>query len=374
MYITTNLELEDFCNSLADAKFISIDTEFFRQITYYSQLCLIQIYDGKQAIVIDALSKGLDLSILDKILQDPNIVKVFHSAKQDLEILLFLTGKLPKNIFDTQLAASFCGLGNSISYEALVNDLLNKKIDKSHCLSDWTKRPLSKEQLDYAMADVTYLYELYSKLILTLKENNRLDWVIEEINYLNQNSSFIIDPEKAWRKLKNTQKIKINIIIKKLAAWRELKAQEANLPRNHYLNEKYLFKLAKDKPITLKELKQILSSKQINNKAGEEIIEIIQAALSKQIEDDLSNNHSSYKKINSAVFSQLKSILLQQAEKYLLPSNIIATTEELKELSHSHIINPTDNRIFNGWRAEVFGNLIENHLTRNQDSDNEVVE
>ena len=357
MYITTNLELEKFCASLSGAEFITVDTEFCRDKTYYPQLCLIQIASKNKAVIIDALSEGLDLLLLEPILQDQSIVKVFHSAKHDLEILLLIYKRLPRNIFDTQIAASFCGIGDSISYESLVSEILGIQIDKSYCLSDWTKRPLSQQQIDYALGDVTYLREIYSKLLIMLKKNDRLSWMEEEIANLNRPENFIVNVEQVWSKLKNTQGIRMNLVIKKLAAWREAQARLVNLPRNHYLREQNLFELASVLPITLVELRRIKHFLKVSDNEGQAIIKVIQDALNEQVERDLFNQTPASVKINSELLSKLKLLLNSQAEKFSLPARIIATTQDLKDLCS---VNNPPSRILKGWRYKIFGELAIN--------------
>lgn len=357
MYITTSEELEKFCNDIAHNDYISIDTEFIRKNTYFPNLCLVQISAGKKNALIDPLSKLLDLSIIDQLLQNPKITKILHSAKQDLENFYILTGKLPKNIFDTQVAAGLCGLGASISYESLVEKMLRKKIDKSHCVSDWSIRPLAKAQLDYAIADVTYLYQIYPKLLKSIKAKKRITWLEEEMDNLNQVDNLIVNPKQAWRKLKNLQKYPITSIVKELAAWRELKAKNANIPRNHYLDESHLFTLAKVKPINLNELRNIPYFNKIADIKGEAIINVICQALDQQLEHDLTNNNTNYSKINIELLKELKKLLIVQADKYAITSTIIASTEELKKLCILDKTLPLNSKVLNGWRRDVFGDL-----------------
>ncbi len=349
--ILNTAQLEKFCQTIRATDFITIDTEFSREKTYYPKLCLIQVATDKMAVLIDPLSPDLNLAPLDIILQDTNIVKVFHSAKQDLEILLLYNKRLPKNIFDTQIAASFCGFGESVSYEALVLEMLNIQVDKSSRISDWTMRPLSSKQIDYALGDVTHLREIYLILIKMLNNNQRLPWVTEEIKILNQPHNFNIILNESWKKIKNTQGFKVNLVLKKLATWREIKAQQYNLPRNHFLKEEILLKLAQNMPLTLEELKKIGNFNNFN----EEIITIINDSLSKQLEDDLDHNLDSYNyKTSSELLSALKLLVKQQADEYKLPSSVIATTQDLKNLCST---NDTSLRPLTGWRYEVFGEL-----------------
>lgn len=359
MYIANTSDLENLCKDLNKNDFITIDTEFFRETTYYPKLCLIQIATKEYSAIIDPLSPNIDLSHLNKILQNENIVKVFHSAKQDLEILYNLYGELPKNIFDTQIAASFCNFGDYVSYESLVLDIVDKQIDKSHRISNWSLRPLSDEQIEYAHGDVTYLVNIYTFLISKLKNNNRFSWAMEEMQILTSTSYFQINIDDAWQKIKNTRDIKINLLLKKIASWREKKAQEYDLPRNHFLNEKYLLKIVQSMPLTMQELKKIPYFHNIEEKLTQEIIEIVQHSLTEQLEKDVNDNISNSNCDNPYLekLSQLKLLLKSKSNKYQLPPQLIATNLELKSIS-----NPTEGskppRFLSGWRYKIFGKLV----------------
>ncbi len=359
MYITKTSELENLCKNIVKSSFITIDTEFSREATYSPQLCLIQIATPSITAIIDALSPNIDLSSLDVVLQNKAVVKVFHSAKQDLEILYKIYGHLPVNIFDTQIAASFCGFGDYVSYEALVLQIVDKQIDKSYRLSDWTIRPLTEEQLEYAIGDVTYLREVYLTLLEKLKNTDRLSWAIEEMQMLNSPSNFIVNLEEVWQKIKNTRNLKVTLVLKKLATWREIKAQEYDLPRNHYLNEKHLLKLAEFMPITLKELRNINYFNEINEDLGNELITVIQKALEQQLEEDLKK----VKKLSPSIslhigqLAQLKLLLKFKSDKYQLPPQLLATTFELKSIYNDENILKHP-RFLNGWRYEVFGKMV----------------
>ena len=357
MYITNTSDLEKLCKDLNNQDFITIDTEFFRETTYYPKLCLIQIATKDYSAIIDPLSPNIDLDHLNNILQNANIVKVFHSAKQDLEILYNLYGQMPKNSFDTQIAASFCGFGDYVSYETLVLDIVDKQIDKSHRISDWSLRPLTDEQIEYAHGDVTYLVDIYIYLLSKLKTNNRFSWAMEEMQILNNPSYFQINIGDAWQKIKNTRDIKINLLLKNLASWREKKAQEHDIPRNHFLNEKHLLKIMQNMPLTLKELKSIPYFNNIEETLAKEIIEIVQNSLIKPLEEDLNDKQSIYDNSNSEKLSKLKLLLKFKSNKYQLPPQLIATNLELKSLSNQtqYLKSP---RFLRGWRYEIFGKLV----------------
>ena len=357
VYITNTSDLEKLCKDLNKNSFITIDTEFFRETTYYPKLCLIQIAIKNYSAIIDPLSTNIDLSPLNKILQNENIVKVFHSAKQDLEILYNLYGQLPKNIFDTQIAASFCGFSDYVSYETLVLDIVNKQIDKSHRISDWSLRPLTDEQIEYAHGDVTYLVDIYMHLLSKLKTNNRFSWAMEEMQILNSPNYFQININDAWQKIKNTRDVKINLLLKNLASWREKKAQEYDIPRNHFLNEKHLLKIVHNMPLSLNELKNIPYFCKIEEKLAQEIIEVVKLSLAKQLEEDLSNKQSNHDNSNLKKLSKLKLLLKLKSDKYQLPPPLIATNLELKYLSNqTHELKSP--RFLSGWRYEIFGKLV----------------
>jgi ribonuclease D len=352
--ISKTKELEEFCASIKRNDFITIDTEFSRETTYYPKLCLIQIASENKSVIIDTLSSELNISVLNELLQTENIVKVFHSAKQDLEILYQLYNQLPKNIFDTQIAASFCGFGDSVSYESLVWDITSNRVDKSYCLSDWSLRPLMDEQIEYALGDVTHLRQLYLFLHNSLQKMNRLKWAIEDINDLNKIDNFVIDPQQAWRKIKDMRGVKMNLVLKKLAAWREIKARKSNLPRNHYLHEKHLFKLYEQMPINLEELQRINYFKNLDIITANEIVEVIKNTLKVQSEEDLQEIHQpNYRQLNERIVA-IKALRDEKASEHNLPAKIIATTAEIKALCGGEI----NTRPLKGWRQEIFGKFI----------------
>lgn len=347
--IVNTSQLEELCLTIKDGDFISIDTEFIREKTYYPQLCLIQIATANKAVIIDPLSKDLDLSPLANILHNANIVKVFHSAKQDLEILYLHNKRLPSNIFDTQIASSFCDLGLSVGYESLVLELLNIQIDKSSRISDWSKRPLSNKQIEYALGDVIHLYKIYPLILKMLSDNKYLKWALEDMKSLNKTENIFTDAKESWKKIKDTKGIQVNLILKSLATWREIKAQKYNLPRNHFLKESTLIQLAQSMPITLKELNKIDNFGEFS----EEIITLVQESLNKQAEQDLNEENINIVRADLKTLSSLKSLLKQQATKHNLPTNLIATTQDLKDLSTPN--TKKESRLIKGWRYEVFG-------------------
>lgn len=361
MYISKTSELEKFCTSLDFEDYIAIDTEFSRQSTYYPKLCIIQIASSKNQVIIDTLSTHLDLAPLGKILLNEKITKVFHSAKQDLEILYNYFNFLPKNIFDTQIAASFCGFGLSISYEKLVLKTLNIQIDKSYRVSDWSQRPLLAKQVEYALGDVIHLRRIYQYLIKLLADNDQRNWLNEDLLQLNSPENFVQDVNLAWQKIKSLTSNKINLVAKRLATWREIKAQEFNLPRNHYLKEKKLVQLIEKMPISLSEIKLIEYFKDFDENLAKEIIQIISHAINDQLEYDLQSNDllRNDNRVDLHVLHSLKTLLQLKSKKYSIPSGLIANTQELKQFLAGDL-SKNKIRFLKGWRYKIYGYLALN--------------
>ncbi|HRQ61952.1 MAG TPA: ribonuclease D, partial [Alphaproteobacteria bacterium] len=240
MIITKQKDLDALCKNLAQKPFITFDTEFLREKTYYPKLCLIQVADPeKNAAAIDPLADGLDLAPLFDLLQNEMVLKVFHAGRQDLEILFNITGgQLPKPFFDTQVAAMVCGYGDQVGYEALVRDIAKVQIDKSSQFTDWSRRPLTQRQIDYALDDVIHLVDVYQSLTRRLEEKGRTEWVFEEEAVLANPATYVVEPREMWQKVKiKTPKPKALAILRELAAWREMRAQEKDLPRSWVMKD-----------------------------------------------------------------------------------------------------------------------------------------
>ena len=253
--ITDTASLKSLCDRLSKATYITVDTEFMREKTFWPKLCLVQLADGVGAAAVDTLSDGLDLTPLLNLMAKPNVLKVFHAARQDLEIFFKLMGKLPAPIFDTQLAAMVCGFGDSVGYDTLVRKLADENIDKSSQFTDWGQRPLSNRQIDYALADVTHLRRVYVKLDEMLGHNGRYGWLVEELGSLNNTGNYTFLPEEAWRRVKTrTSKPRFLAVLKEIAAWREREAQKKDLPRNRIVRDETLVEIAHHAPTTTNEL------------------------------------------------------------------------------------------------------------------------
>ena len=352
--IKDNDTLYKFYNQCINEKVLAIDTEFIRENTYYPSLCLIQIAGSDFASAIDPLS-GIDLSIIWKLLENKNILKVFHAARQDVEIFLDLTGKIPYPIYDTQIAAMFCGFGDQIGYEGLVNNFLGLSVNKELQFTNWLQRPLSKNQIDYAISDVTHLIKIYPIITKLINDSNRTEWVEKEMQSISDQSLYKIDPLDIWKriKLKNSKPKTLNLL-KHLAAWRENECKKQNIPRNKLIRDDVLVNISYQSPQTIIELKKIRAfPKQLSHKNCNNIIETIQEA-NRIIKEDWPDVMKIHKKpnISSNSVELLRLLLKVSSEESGLAEKLIANSNDLRDLIEA---KNNDLRVFKGWRYDIFG-------------------
>ncbi|HIG09248.1 MAG TPA: ribonuclease D [Alphaproteobacteria bacterium] len=359
-------EILDLCNKLKSEKFICVDTEFIREKYYHPKLCLIQIGDSKgNGWAIDPLIKNINLQPLYELFLNVKILKVFHSPRQDFEIIFNILNKIPKPIFDTQSAAMACGFGDSASYESLVNNIVNINLDKSARFTDWQVRPLSKKQIDYAISDVTHLSKIYTYLCEEMIKNNRLDWIKEEIHKFFDLSIYVTEPANAWKRIKFFSSNKITMsVFKEIAQIREELAKSLNVPRNKIMRDDIIIKLAKNPPKDIAELDKLrgMNLKYMNSSHKTLILKSIETG-KKNNNTDWLNNNVKNNNVSKAVIDILKIILLSCAEKYNISPLLIANREDIKHIAQGK----KDVKALKGWRYEIFGSsalkLIEGSLT-----------
>ena len=353
--ITSNAELEAFCAYLADQPFIAVDTEFMRETTYWPRLCLIQAAGPEHGGVIDPLAEGLDLEPFLDILRDERVLKVFHAARQDVEIFNNLKA-IPKPLFDTQVAAMAAGFGEQIAYDALVRQLLRIDIDKSSRFTDWARRPLSDAQLDYALADVTHLAKLYPRLRERLEKANRLGWVSEEMQVLTDPDTYDVDPENAWRRLKPRKyNARYLAAFRAAAAWRERTAQARDQPRGRILKDEAMDEIATQLPLDLEALNRLRSVPKGfgGSKFGPELVAALNAALrDPEAYAPLIERGPPPPQNAGAVVELLKVLLKARAEDAGVAAKLIATVSDLEKIASD---TPDDASALHGWRREVFG-------------------
>jgi len=356
-YIKETNHLNELCSKLNKSEFLSIDTEFIREKTYWPKLCLIQVFNGEEKIIIDPLAKDIDLKSFFEILNNKEIVKIFHSGRQDIEIFYNLTKKIPQNIYDTQIAAMVCGFGDSIGYENLVSQLLGKKIDKTSRLTNWSNRPLSKKQINYAISDVTHLFEIYPIIRDKIISNKRENWLKEEIKILISKKTYELNPNDSWKRLKyrNLSKNSIGVLIE-LSKWREIKAQKKDVPRGNVIRDDAIYELCSAQPKNIEDLNNLRS---FNRKGGlrkefaEEILSAIEKG--KSIKKEKLPKIKPPKRLPMGISSKvsiLKILLDNISEEYGVAQKLIANKNDLQEL----VLNDkADIKTLKGWRYKVFG-------------------
>jgi len=353
--ITTTDALVQFCERLQKADFITVDTEFLRDHTYYPKLCLIQVASDDEAHCIDPLAPGLDLNPLLELFENENILKVMHACRQDMEIFCQIMGKLPTPFFDTQIAAMVCGFGDSVGYETLVTKIANAQLDKSARYTDWSKRPLTDKQLTYAIGDVTYLRKIYRTLQAELEKTGRESWVAEETAPLQDPKLYRVEPEDAWLRLKvRTNKPRFLGLLKSLAAWRERQAQERDMPRGRIAKDETLFEVAAHPPKEVADFDRMRGVPKgfSRSKAGKALFDAVQEGL-KIPEDELPHIARAKPRPATPPMADLLKVLLKiKCQNAKVATRMVASAAELEAWA---AVPNTDVRAKHGWRYEIFG-------------------
>lgn len=354
--VTKTEILADFCRRAATADFVALDTEFMRETTFWPRLCLIQMAAGEDEVIVDALAYELDLAPFYELMGDPSSLKVFHAARQDIEIIHHQAGIIPQPVFDTQVAAMVCGFGDSVSYGMLVSKLLKREIDKTSRFTDWSKRPLSDKQLKYALADVTHLRMLYPKLRSQLDSSERASWLDEEMGVLTDPATYEAHPEEAWRRLK--MRVKSNkalAIMMELAAWRETEAQAQDVPRNRILKDDAIYDIANHAPRSLDELAGLRSIHGgfAKSHRGNAVLEAIERGLSR--------DHGQLPRVKRgspapaealAIIDLLRVLLKNAAARHGVAQKLIANADDLEKIARQ---DRADVPALKGWRYKLFG-------------------
>lgn len=355
--IETTAALADACKELAKSEFVTIDTEFLRETTFWPQLCLVQMASPTLEVLVDPMAKGIDLTPLFELMADPNVVKVFHAARQDIEIIYHLGGLIPHPIFDTQVAAMVCGFGDSISYDQLVQKTKNVQIDKSSRFTDWSRRPLSEKQLDYALADVTHLRDVYMALKSQLEREGRSSWLKEEMDILEARETYDMHPDDAWLRLKSRLRKPTELaILKFVAAWREREARSRNVPRSRVLKDDAIFEIAQQQPKDAEALSRLRTVPKgwERSTSGTAIIETVNAALAlPKAEMPQAPRHSHSPEGSGAAVELLKVLLKLSADKHGVAAKVIANSEDLDKIASEG--EKAEVQALSGWRRELFG-------------------
>lgn len=358
--ITKTDDLAKFCDECASQPYVTVDTEFLRERTYYSQLCLVQMaYPGEgdeNAVIVDPLADGIDLTPMYELFKNTDVVKVFHAARQDLEIFCIEGDVIPEPFFDTQIAAMVCGFGEQVGYEKLVRQIVNESVDKSSRFTDWSRRPLSDKQKTYALADVTHLRVIYEYLDKQLKKTDRTSWVTEEEAILTDPATYRIEPRNAWKRLKTrTTSGRFLAVVRELAQFREKTAQTRNIPRNRVMKDDALMELASTRPKSYEDLNRsrLLLREARKGAVADGILAAVKAGEACPNDDLPKAPPARVKKNGTESLGDLLRVLLKsKAEKYRVAPKLIATSSDLDALA-----NGDDDAVaaLKGWRKGVFG-------------------
>jgi ribonuclease D len=353
--ITSTNELAAACERLARQPFITVDTEFLRETTFFPKLCVVQMAGADEAMVIDALAEGLDLKPFYELMANEAVLKVFHAARQDIEIVWHGAGLIPHPVFDTQVAAMVLGYGDSISYEQLVLRITGDTLDKSHRFTDWARRPLSEAQLVYAASDVTHLRDVFLALDADLQKRGRAEWVGEEMQVLTSSKTYRLDPESAWERLKTrVRKPKELGVLIEVAAWREREAMTRDVPRGRVLKDDVLGDLAIQAPTTAERLAALRSLPKgfERSKWGDAILEAVKRGLDRDPKSLPRLDRTRGAPNGAATIELLKVLLRMTSERHGVAAKIIATVEDLERIAGD---DEADVAALKGWRRELFG-------------------
>ncbi|NQV46310.1 MAG: ribonuclease D [Rhodospirillaceae bacterium] len=355
--ITDTDTLDAFCKSLVEEPFITVDTEFMREKTYWPILCLVQVAGTDDARVIDAMAPGIDLAPLFELMDNPKILKVFHAARQDLEIFYQLMGHLPTPLFDTQIAAMVCGFGDSVGYQTLIEKLTKAHIDKSSRFTDWSVRPLSERQITYALSDVTHLRDAYRKLADKLHQNGREAWLDEEMETLMADRTYDPDPQDSYRRIKSKgANPRLLAILRELAAWRELECRKRDLPRNRVLRDEALLEIAHHTPKTVEELARTrgLGQRLAEGSMGAGILEAV--IRGKAVADADLPKIKAKKNLPRGIgpiIDLLKVLLKMKCDTSDVAQKLLASSADIEQIAAFG--EEADVAAMHGWRRELFG-------------------
>jgi ribonuclease D len=353
--ITTTTSLAEVCGRLQRHPFVTVDTEFLRESTYYPKLCVAQIASTDEAVVVDALANGIDLKPLFNLMADENVIKVFHAARQDIEICWHAAGLIPVPLVDTQVAAMVLGYGDSIAYDQLVQRITGDSLDKSLRFTDWTRRPLSEAQIAYAISDVTHLRDVYVKLEADLKKRGRTEWMREEMRVLTSPDTYRMEPEHAWQRLQTrVRKPKELAVLIEIAAWREREAQTRDVPRGRVLKDDVVGDIAVQAPTTIERLGNLRSLPKgfERSKWGEAIIEAVKRGLARDVKTLPKIERPKGAPNGQATVELLKVLLRMTAERHGVAAKVIATMDDLDRIAAD---DDADVPALSGWRRELFG-------------------
>jgi len=352
--LTNNDELAAVCERFSHHEFVTVDTEFLRETTFWPKVCLIQIASPEEAIAIDTLTENIDLTPFFALMANPSVVKVFHAARQDLEIIWRLSRLIPAPLFDTQVAAMVCGFGEQASYLELVKAITRANLDKSSRFTDWSRRPLSDAQIEYAIADVTYLRDIYSTLLERLTRANRLDWLDDELQILSSPATYEQHPNNAWERLRHKVRKPRDLgVLMELAAWREQEAQSKDVPRSRVLKDDILVEIAQSAPRSIEALGNLRAFPKgmERSRSAADIVAAVERGLMRD-PNTIPKIERARRGANGATVELLKVLLRQISEETGVAAKLIATIDDLEAIAADQ---DAQTPALTGWRRSIFG-------------------
>lgn len=357
MLITNSGELEKYCRRFTEAEFVTVDTEFLRERTYWPQLCLVQVADREQAVAIDVLAPGLDLGPLYRLMREPDVLKVFHSCDQDMAVFHYVMGDVPAPVFDTQIAAMVCGFGEQPGYAALVSSMTGHSIDKASQMTDWSRRPLTDRQIDYAIGDVTYLIPVYDELRERLRTNGRRDWVAEELARVGLASNYENDPLQQWRRVRIRRPTRKTLaVLREVAAWRERVAQQRDLPRGWVLKDESVAEISATHPSTTGQLERVrgVSRRLAEGRDGAAVLDAVRRALASPSETwpDVPRRRKPESEGADTLVALLQALLRIRSEEHEVAPALIANRRDLELIAGD---DDAEVPALSGWRRKLYG-------------------
>jgi len=355
--ITNSADVADFCARAANSKFVTVDTEFVREKTYWPILCLIQIATRDEAVAIDPMADGIDLEPVYDLMRDTSVLKVFHSASQDMQIMYNASGGMVEPVFDTQIAAMVSGYGDQPAYATLVQRIVGETIDKRSQMTDWSRRPLTDRQVEYAIGDVTHLIDVYDKLNEELDEANRSDWAHEEMGHLRNQDLYDLDPRELWRKVRLRRPTRRALaVLREITAWREISAQKRNIPKGWVCRDEALAEIALNTPETPEALERVrgVNERFAHGRDGRALLEAVAVGL--DIPDEECPDPEKGRpplRGHETLVALLQALLKLRSDENGVAAQLIANRKELDRIATE---DEPDVRTLSGWRREIYGN------------------